>query len=75
MTKLLEQALLEVSRLSKEDQDAIAADILAKVKAKNPREVAGSLSGEPFFGIWQNREDLADGVAWVSELRKREWSY
>jgi len=31
------------------------------------------LSQEPFVGIWSDREDMADGVAWVRSLREREW--
>ncbi|MCU0645467.1 MAG: DUF2281 domain-containing protein [bacterium] len=31
------------------------------------------LSEEPFVGIWQDREDLSDSVAWVRETRRREW--
>jgi hypothetical protein len=26
-----------------------------------------------FFGMWANREDMADSAAWVKELRRREW--
>ena len=74
MTKLLEKALAEVSRLPAEDQDAVAADILAKVAAKNaPSTRPSSLSAEPFFGMWRDR--TLDSVAWTREMRKREWSY
>ena len=74
MTKLLEKALAEVSGLPAEDQDAIAADILAKVVAKNARSAhSNSLSAEPFFGMWRDR--TLDSVAWTREIRKREWSH
>ena len=76
MTKLLEQALTEASKLSDKEQNAIAADILAKVKASEQETQAVSdLADEPFFGIWRDREDLQDSTAWVRDLRKQEWSH
>lgn len=30
-----------------------------------------SLLEEPFFGMWRDREDLADSVAWVRRIRRR----
>lgn len=32
------------------------------------------LRNEPFIGMWQDREDMADGDTWVRDLRQREWS-
>ncbi len=32
-----------------------------------------SLRDEPFIGMWKDREDLRDSVAWVREIRQREW--
>jgi len=32
------------------------------------------LRKEPFVGMWKDREDLSDSVAWVRELRRREWN-
>jgi uncharacterized protein YfbU (UPF0304 family) len=31
------------------------------------------LSEEPFIGIWEDREDLNNSVAWVRNVRKHEW--
>jgi uncharacterized protein YfbU (UPF0304 family) len=31
------------------------------------------LRKEPFVGMWKDREDLSDSVAWVRDLRRREW--
>ena len=31
------------------------------------------LSEEPFIGIWKDREDLKDSVAWIRDVRKHEW--
>lgn len=32
------------------------------------------LNEEKFIGMWQDREDMADSVAYVKNLRKTEWS-
>lgn len=29
---------------------------------------------DPFIGMWQDHDDLADSSAWVRQLREREWS-
>ena len=31
------------------------------------------LADEPFIGLWRDREDMKDCVAWVRNVRKREW--
>ena len=31
------------------------------------------LKDEPFVGMWKDREDMADGAAWVKGLRQRQW--
>ncbi len=31
------------------------------------------LKKEPFVGMWKDREDLSDSVAWVRDMRRREW--
>ncbi|MCC6443538.1 MAG: hypothetical protein IT210_08810 [Armatimonadetes bacterium] len=38
-------------------------------KEKNALEV---LKEYDFIGVWQDREDMADSVKWVQELRQRE---
>lgn len=30
-------------------------------------------ANEPFIGMWRDREDMRDSVAWVQDLRQREW--
>lgn len=31
------------------------------------------LRGEPFIGIWRDRQDLSDSSGWVRKTRKLEW--
>lgn len=38
------------------------------------RSQAPKLSEDPFVGIWKDREDMNDSVAWVRDVRKREWA-
>jgi hypothetical protein len=38
------------------------------------RSQSTKLSEDPFVGIWKDREDMNDSVAWVRDVRKREWA-
>ena len=40
---------------------------------KKVKQPASSLRDEPFLGIWADRADMSDSVAWVRETRRREW--
>lgn len=31
------------------------------------------IEGEPFVGMWKDREDMQDSTAWVRDLRRKEW--
>lgn len=33
------------------------------------------LRGEPFIGIWRDRQDLSDSSGWVRKTRKLEWGH
>jgi hypothetical protein len=32
-----------------------------------------SFKDEPFFGIWADRDDMKDSVAWVRNIRREQW--
>jgi hypothetical protein len=32
------------------------------------------LTSDPFIGMWQDRQDLANSSAWVRNVRENEWS-
>lgn len=31
------------------------------------------ISSDPFIGMWTDRQDLADSIAWVRTVRRNEW--
>jgi hypothetical protein len=31
------------------------------------------LKNEPFIGMWKDRDDMSDSMAWVRGLRRRHW--
>lgn len=37
------------------------------------RLTKSQLVDEPFVGLWQDREDLADSTSWIRHVRQREW--
>jgi hypothetical protein len=76
MTKLLEQVLAKVAILPENEQNAIASELLKRLairEALEREQASGDLQDEPFFGIWKDREDMADSSVWVKTLRQREW--
>jgi hypothetical protein len=73
MTKLLEQAIAEISKLPEAEQDRIAAAILRDLQDKKAQPPLGDFEDEHFFGMWRDRKDMADSSAWVRQMRKQEW--
>ena len=37
-----------------------------------PEPAATSMTDEPWFGMWADREDMKDPAAWVRDLRSRK---
>jgi len=54
-------------------------DFVAFLKTRYPvgnyikKNTQAKLTDEPFVGMWRGREDMQDSVAWVKNLRHREW--
>ena len=42
------------------------------VEGTSPESVE-EIAALPFFGMWANREDMADSIAWVREIRTRPY--
>lgn len=68
----------EIASLPPEAQKQVM-DFVAFLKARYPtpqpvRETRQTdLVGEPFIGMWRDREDMQDSALWVRSLRQREW--
>jgi hypothetical protein len=43
----------------------------AKRSVKTP--AAANLQDHNFVGMWKDRDDLSDSVAWVRQLRQNDW--
>ncbi len=73
-----EEILSEFSALPPEAQ-RLVADFIAFLRQRygalqdvvQPKTL--DLSAEPFIGMWKDREDMKDSVAWVRNLREQEW--
>ena len=54
-------------------------DFVAFLKARYPvaqpvrKTKQTELADEPFIGMWRDREDMQDSIAWVQNLRQQEW--
>ena len=47
----------------------VAEDLSIKALLKKPRKPISSYKA---FGMWKDREDMKDSVAWVRKLREKE---
>ncbi|MDI6402361.1 DUF2281 domain-containing protein [Balneolaceae bacterium ANBcel3] len=43
------------------------------LKEDTKKPEGSKLSDNPFFGIWKNRDDMADSTEWVKSVRKSQW--
>ncbi len=74
-----EELLKEYSSLPAEAKVKIE-QFIAKVreqysaKSNKPKRKLSPLTEEPFFGMWADREDMADPVEWVRKIRREHWS-
>jgi len=76
---------METARIAQEieslpvDAQRQVFDFVAFLKTRYPvgnsikKNIQNKLSDEPFIGMWQGREDMQDSIAWVKNLRRREW--
>ena len=68
--------LQDIETLPPEAQKQVS-DFVAFLKVRygvSPRKKTkrGKLKDEPFFGMWKDREDMKDPVAWVKEMRRQK---
>lgn len=42
-----------------------------ELRKASPKKSA--ISGEPFIGIWKDRQNMQDSSAWIRQIRKSEW--
>ena len=48
--------------------------ITSTAKQDGQNETLGALLRSEFFGIWRDREDIADSMRFARQLRRRAWS-
>ena len=74
-----DQLVTKYSALTTENQKLVD-DLLDGLKCKDLdvlNEQTGTkidFENEPFFGMWADREDMADSTQRVRELRQKQWS-
>lgn len=75
MTK--EELLKTYGSLSNEERLKLER-FIAKLRKQHaertkPKKQLRPLREEPFFGMWKDREDMADPVEWVRKIRREHW--
>jgi len=73
-TKLLDSLVQIIHSLTTDEQKTLLEKLLNPSANGLENELGlTALENEPFVGMWQDREDLADSSQWVRQLRQREW--
>lgn len=72
-----EKVWREFAALSEKNQRRVASFIQSLQEENAVVDSEGGkqpcLEEEPFVGMWEGREDMADSSSWLRELREREW--
>jgi hypothetical protein len=72
----IQEAMNLVMRLPQEKQMEVF-DFIAFLYGRTVPRPTGAprppLEQEPLCGLWKDREDMADGVSYIRNLRRREW--
>jgi hypothetical protein len=71
-TKLIDSLAQIIAALSDDERQLLQRKIDSL--ETSPLTPYGSLREEPFIGMWQDREDLADSSAWVRTVRQQHWT-
>jgi len=71
------ELVAEIKQLSTEEQLALLAEVAQSLRAdvvQSRTKPTTKLADEPFVGMWQDRDDLADSTQWVRNVRAQEWT-
>jgi hypothetical protein len=65
---------LNVLPLEKQRELLAFADSLVQAAEAEAAQEQTDWKNDPFVGMWKDREDMADSVEWVRQVRRREWN-
>lgn len=71
--ELLSQVLQGEEIVVVRDNQPIVKIISLHQSAPATESHSTPLTEDPFYGMWENREDMADSSAWVREVRRKHW--
>ena len=73
----IETVLADLVALPPQAQEE-AADFIAFLRARHaapaPAGPDAAADAAAFCGLWRDRADMADAAAWVTSLRRQEWT-
>jgi hypothetical protein len=72
VSKKIKQLPPEAKRQVQDFIDFLYQRYSLKESSKKPK--VSNLSDSPFFGIWKDRDEMADSTEWVKNVRKSQWS-
>ncbi len=70
-----ELIIAELDALPEEDQELVLRfiQLLRSQYSQRQRPRQVPLKEEPFVGMWADRADMEDSIAWTRQVREREW--
>ncbi len=74
----LQMILNDIKTLPPDKQEEVV-DFIAFLKSRlgtGKEQVASTnaaAKSDSFFGMWRDRDEMADSSSWVRDLRSREW--
>lgn len=74
----LQMVLDDIKTLPQEKQEEVA-DFIAFLKSrfgirkKKSASTDTTVKTDGFFGMWRDRDEMADSSEWVRDMRRREW--
>lgn len=76
-----QELVAEIKQLSAEERLALLAEVaqslradVAHARTSQNAEPTTKLADEPFVGMWQDRDDLADSTRWADQVRDQAWT-
>ena len=69
-----EDLLREIASLPAEAQLQVEKFVEYLRSRKAPTKSKLPLNEEPAFGMWSDRDEMADGTAWVKNIRETHWN-
>ncbi|PSB13151.1 hypothetical protein C7B61_21440 [filamentous cyanobacterium CCP1] len=71
-TKLVDSLVQIILSLSEEERNLLTQKL--EIPSHSTETKSLNFQNEPFVGMWQDRDEMADSTAWVRTIRQQHWT-